>query len=78
MVNYQEAYSIALYPPRNGKKRTQAEMKKKTAEKLVTNNRAEFVAEANFETDGSVYLIATMLIRRIVDEFNLKMNLGAR
>ena len=53
-------------------------MKKKTAEKLVTNNRAEFVAEANFETDGSVYLIATMLIRRIVDKFNLKMNLGAK
>ena len=79
MVNYQEAYSIALSAPRKGKKRTQAEMKKKkTAEKIVTNNRAEFVAEANFETDGSVYLIATMLIRRIVDEFNLKMNLGAR
>ena len=78
MVNYQEAYSIALYPPRKGKKRTQAETKKKTGEKLVTNNRAEFVAEANFETDGSVYLIATMLIRRIVDEFNPKMNLGAR
>ena len=52
--------------------------KKKTAEKIVTNNRVEFIAEANFETDGSVYLIATMLILRIVDEFNLKMNLGAR
>ena len=53
-------------------------MKKKTAEKLVTDNRAEFVAEANFETDGSVYLVATIPIRRIVDEFNLRMNLGAR
>ena len=68
-----------MYPPRKGKKRTQAEMQKKTtAEKLVTNDRAKFVAESNFETDGPVYSIVTMLIRRIVDEFNLKMNLGAR
>ena len=79
MVNYQGGYSIAVYPPRKGKKRTPAEMmKKKTADKLVTNNRAKFVAEANFGTDGPVYSIVTMLIRRIVDEFNLTMNLGAR
>ena len=79
MVNYQGGYSIAVYPPSKGKKRTQAEMKKKkTAEKLVADNRAKFVAEANFEVDGPVYAIVTMLVRRIVDECHLEMNLNAQ
>ena len=29
--------------------------KKKTAEELVTNNRAQFVAEASFQVGGPVY-----------------------
>ena len=52
--------------------------KKKTAEELVTNNRAQFVAEASFQLGGPVYEIVTMLIGRIVDEHRLKMNLMAR
>ena len=79
MLNYQGGYSVAVYPPRKGMRRTPEEMKKKeTAEKLVTDNRAQFVAEADFEVDGPVYEIVTMLIRRIVDECRLKMNLCAR
>ena len=50
----------------------------KTAEELVTNNRAQFVAEASFQVGGPVYEIVTMLIGRIVDEHRLKMNLKAR
>ncbi len=79
MINYQGGYSVAVYPPRKGKRRTPHEMKKKrTAEKLVSDNRAKFVAEANFEKDGPVYAITTMRIRRIVDEFALEMNLNAQ
>ena len=79
MINYQGGYSIAVYPPKEGQRRNSAEMqKKKTAEELVTNNRAQFVAEASFQEGGPVYEIVTMLIGRIVDEHRLKMNLKAR
>ena len=50
----------------------------KPQKKLVTNNRAQFVAEASFQVGGPVYEIVTMLIGRIVDEHRLKMNLKAR
>lgn len=79
MINYQGGYSIVVYPPKAGQRMKLAEMqKKKTAEELVTNNRAQFVAEANFQEGGPVYEIVTMLIGRIVDEHRLKMNLEAR
>ena len=79
MINYQGGYSIVVYPPKTGKRMKLAEMqKKKTAEELVTNNRAQFVVEASFQVAGPVYEIVTMLIGRIVDEHRLKMNLKAR
>ena len=79
MINYQGGYSIVVYPPKEGQRRKPAEMqKKKTAKKLVTNNRAQFVAEASFQVGGPVYEIVMMLIGRIVDEHRLKMNLKAR
>ena len=79
MVNYQGGYSIAVYPPKKGMRITPKEkQKKETAEKLVADNRAQFVAEANFDVNGPVYDVVTMLIRRIVGESKLKMNLRAR
>ena len=79
MINYQGGYSIVVYPPKEGHRRNSAEtQKKKTAEELVTHNRAQFVAEASFQEGGPVYEIVTMLIGRIVDEHRLKMNLKAR
>ncbi|MCY4276916.1 MAG: HAD family hydrolase [Gammaproteobacteria bacterium] len=78
-LNYQGGYSIAVYPPKKGARRTKAEQEKKeTAEKLVTQNRAKFVAEADFRKDKQLYKIVTGLIRRIVDESVLKMNLNAK
>lgn len=78
MVNYQGGYSIAVYPPKVGQRRNLSEMEKlKMAEQLVTDNRAHFVAEANYEKDGPIYQIVTMLIRRIVGEYKLRMNLSA-
>ena len=79
MVNYRGGYSIAVYPPgMKGKRRSRGDMEKmRMAERLVADNRAKFVAAANFEVDGPVYEIVTMLVRRIVDEYGLAMNLGA-
>ena len=80
MVNYQGGYSIAVYPPKErGRHRSRAEMgKQRTAEKLVDDDRAQFAVGADYEKDGPVYRIVTMLIKRIVAEFNLGMNLNAR
>ena len=78
MLNYQGGYSIAVYPTRAGKRITKAEQdKKKLAEQLVVDNRAKFVTEANFEKPGPLYDVVTMLIRRMVDEQSLNMNLNA-
>ena len=78
MVNHQGGYSIVVWPSKKGARITPAEKKKKeAAEQLVKDNRAQFVAEADYEDDGPVHRIVTMLIRRIVDEYDLRMNLKA-
>ena len=79
MVNYQGGYSIVVYPPRAGRRRNPDEMdKKRIAEKLVSDNRAQFVAEANYQENGPVYRVVTMLVGRIVHEYATRMNLNAR
>ena len=78
MVNHQGGYSIAVWPSKEKARMTKEEKRKKAiAEQLVKDNRAQFVAEANYEDDGPVHRIVTMLIRRIVDEYDLRMNLKA-
>ena len=79
MINHKGGYSIAVWPSKGKTRMTQKEKSKKvTAEKLVQDNRAQFVAEANYEDDGPVHRIVTMLVRRIVDEYDFWMNLNAR
>ncbi len=78
-LNYQGGYSIAVYPPKKGTRITKVEQQKReTAENLVTQNRAKFVAEADYRKNKQLYKIVTGLIRRIVDENVLKMNLNAK
>ena len=79
MVNYQGGYSIAVYPPRiKGARRSAADMDRMAAAKqLVEDNRAKFAAEADYATNGELYEIVTRLVRRIVDEYVLRMNLAA-
>ena len=79
MVNYQGGYSIAVYPPSiKGRKRSRSDMEKmRIAEQLVADDRAKFAVGADFAVDGPVYEIVTMLIRRIVGEYDFRMNLSA-
>ena len=79
MLNYQGGYTIAVYPPKEqGRRRSPKEMNKvKNAKKLVTDNRAQFAVGADYSENGPVYQIVTMLIRRIVGEYALNMNLDA-
>ena len=52
--------------------------RRRTAENLVRDDRAQLVAEADYRKNGAVYRVVTMLIRRIVDEYKLRMNLNTR
>lgn len=78
-LNYQGGYSVVVCPPKQSKRiRKDEKQKKEAAEKLVAQDRAKFVAEADYRKDGQLYQIVTALIRRIVDESTLKMNLNAK
>ena len=78
IVNSQGGYTIAVYPPEEGVCQHEGDVKRKqTAQGLVEDNRAKFVRAADFRVDGPVFEVVTMLVRRIVDEYRLGMNLAA-
>ena len=75
MLNYQGGYSIAVFPPKKGSRITEAEQEKKElVEKLKEDNRAKFVAEADYRQGSDLYQIVRALIHRISDEELYKMN----
>ena len=75
MLNYQGGYSIAVYPPAGGIRRTKAEtQKRQAAENLRANNRAQFVAEADYTSGSELFSIVLSLLKRIADEEQYKMN----
>ena len=80
MVNLQGGYTIAVYPPiEKGHRRSKVEMAAQTAaENLVKHDRAQFAVGADYSRKGSAYGVVTMLVRRIVEEFKLAMNLNTR
>ena len=81
MINYKGGYSIAVYPPIEGQRITKKEKEENKTEKvedLQKNNRCQFIAEADYEKDKYLYKIVTMLIDRIVNQHELKMNLDAK
>lgn len=74
-VNYQGGYSIVVYPPASGQRLNKKERnKKESTEKIYCQNRAQFIAEANYEEGSELYEIVCALIRRISDEEKYKMN----
>ena len=79
MINYKGGYSIAVFPPKKGKRRTKQEnAKKKKVEQLQRDNRCQFVAAADYSENQQIYKIVVSLINRICDEYKLKMNLKAK
>lgn len=75
MLNYQGGYSIAVYPPSKGKRRTKEEsLKRQVAEKLHKENRAQFIAEADYSKNKPLFDIVSSLLRRIYDEERHDMN----
>ncbi|OQX29351.1 MAG: hypothetical protein B0D92_04325 [Spirochaeta sp. LUC14_002_19_P3] len=75
MLNYQGGYSIAVYPPPKGKYRTKEEAEKKQlAENLQKDNRAQFVAEADYSKEKNLFKLVSALLERIANEENFGMN----
>ena len=78
MMNHQGGYSIVVYPPKKGGRITVAEKEKKAiAQKLMTDNRSHFCAEANYEKSSQLFGIVTALIERVSNELEFEMNLEA-
>ena len=44
----------------------------------MKDDRAKFVVEANYDEDGPIFRLVGTLVRRIVDEYRMRMNLNAR
>ena len=79
MMNYKGGYSIAVYPPRKGESLTKNEKKKRQeVRKLQKDNRCQFIAEADYSKDKTLYKIVTSLIDRISNEHIYKMKIQAK
>ncbi len=79
MINHKGGYSIAVYPPKEGERRTRGEAKeKRDVENLKKDNRCQFIAEADYTKDKELYRIVTSLIDRIANERKYSMNLEAK
>jgi hypothetical protein len=65
MVRQNGGYSIAVYEPRN-------RVKKATAEKLIMDNRADFVCEADYRDGNDMYKVVTTIIDKIRSDFDFE------
>ena len=63
LIKQQGGNSIAVYKPRNKKK-------KACAEKLVLDDRVNFACAANYVKDGEIYNIVKAIIKQIKSNFN--------
>ena len=63
LIKQQGGNSIAVYKPRNKKK-------KACAEKLVLDDRVIFACAANYVKDGEIYNIVKAIIKQIKSNFN--------
>lgn len=61
LIKQQGGHSIAVYKPRDRKK-------KNVAEKLINENRVNFVCPADYSQDKEMYKVVTKIIDRIVSE----------
>lgn len=63
LIKQQGGNSIAVYKPRNSKKKT-------NAENLVKDNRVNFACAADYSTKGEIYSIVKAIIKQIKSNFD--------
>lgn len=64
MVNYKGGYSIAVYDPYNKKA-------KKISQELIKQQRAKYIAKADFTVEGELYNLLSKIIQKIILEEDL-------
>lgn len=78
MVNYQGGYTIAVYPGEGANMTAEEyEKERQKVERLHTDNRTQFTAEADYSENKRLHEIVTSLIDRISNELKFRMNLEA-
>lgn len=65
LIKQQGGNSIAVYKPRDSKKKT-------CAEKLISGNRVNFACVANYTKDGEIYKIVESIVSNIKSEHDLR------
>lgn len=69
MINYKGGYSIAVWPPKKGKRLTNKEQEIiKRVDKLKEDNRCQFIAEADYRKNKDIYKIVTSILDRIIND----------
>lgn len=71
MIKYQRGTAIAVYNPEN-KKWEGRPSPKQICEKLIADNRADFIAPAEYTEESKLNLLLQTIMRRIVEEEKLK------
>ena len=69
LVKNQGGHSIAVYKPRDSKK-------KQKSEKLITENRVNFVCPADYTKDKEIYQVVTTVLDKIKADFEFQQLLG--
>lgn len=78
MVNFKGGYSIAVHPPKEGKRLSKRESEKRAAAlELKEANRVHFVEEADYTESGPLFKLIASLLNRIRHEDLFAMNHNA-
>lgn len=71
MIKQEGGTAIAVYDPHIGKKKDKLSAKQ-TCEELILQNRADYIAPADYTENSKLYKILTVLVNKIVEEERLK------
>ena len=63
LVKQNGGYSVAVYKPKDTKKREKAEQ-------LILDERVNFVSKADYKKDGELYKIVTVILDKIKSDFD--------
>ncbi len=71
MIKFQRGTAIAVYDPEK-KRQKEKPSPKQICEELIEQNRADFIAPADYTADSKLFRILKTLINKIVEEEKLK------
>lgn len=72
MIKYQGGTAIAVYNPTQRKKKDKPSPKQ-VCEKLIEDQRVDYIAPADYTDQSKLYTLLKTLINKIVEEEKLKL-----